>query len=72
MCVVALANTDLSCVSRSFSEMWCMPRSVKYLESGIVNVKGIVDKTFKLEQFGEALDAIRNKSCIKAAIVFDD
>ena len=51
--------------------MWCLPRSVKYLESGTIKVKGIVDKTFKLEQFGEALDAIRNKTCIKAAIVFD-
>lgn len=48
-----------------------MGRSVKYLESGKVNVQGIVDKTFKLEQFGEALDAVRNKTCIKAAIVFD-
>jgi hypothetical protein len=24
-----------------------------------------------LEEFGEALDAVRNKTCIKAAIVFD-
>lgn len=57
--------------SRSFSEMWCVGRSVKYLESRKVDVRGIVDKTFKLEQFGEALDAVRNKTCIKAAIIFD-
>ncbi|TID27365.1 putative sorbitol dehydrogenase [Venturia nashicola] len=55
----------------SFSEMWCVGRSVKYLESRKVDVRGIVDKTFRLEQFGEALDAVRNKTCIKAAIVFD-
>jgi D-arabinitol dehydrogenase (NADP+) len=58
-------------LSRSFSEMWCVGRSVKYLESGKVNVKGIVDQTFPLERFGDALDAVRNKKCIKAAIVFD-
>lgn len=56
----------------SFSEMWCVGRSVKYLESRKVDVRGIVDKTFKLEEFGQALDAVRNKTCIKAAIVFDD
>ncbi|QDS67452.1 hypothetical protein FKW77_000602 [Venturia effusa] len=55
----------------SFSEMWCVGRSVKYLESRKVDVRGIVDKTFRLEQFGEALDAVRNKTCIKAAIIFD-
>jgi D-arabinitol dehydrogenase (NADP+) len=47
-------------------------RSVRYLESRMVDVRGIVDKTFRLEDFGKALDAIRNKGCIKAAIVFDD
>ncbi|KAH9990377.1 putative sorbitol dehydrogenase [Xylariaceae sp. FL0662B] len=55
----------------SFSEMWCMPRSVKYLESGVVKTQGIVDATFTLEQFGEALEAIRDKKCIKAAILYD-
>lgn len=51
--------------------MWCMPRSVKYLESRQVDVRGIVDRTFTLEEFGQALDAVRNKECVKAAIVFD-
>lgn len=56
----------------SFSEMWCVGRSVRYLESRKVDVRGIVDKTFRLDQFGEALDAVRNKTCIKAAIVFEE
>ncbi len=30
-----------------------------------------MNKVFKLEQYGEALEAIKNKSAIKAAIVFD-
>lgn len=51
--------------------MYCMPRAVNYLESGVVKVNGIVDAKFRLEQFGEALDAIKNKKCIKAAIMFD-
>ncbi|KAF9872892.1 hypothetical protein CkaCkLH20_09755 [Colletotrichum karsti] len=55
----------------SFSQMYCLQRSVDYLEAGKVRVDGIVDKTFKLEQFGEALDAIRKKQCIKACIVMD-
>jgi D-arabinitol dehydrogenase (NADP+) len=28
--------------------------------------------TFKLEQWGECMEAIKNKTAIKAAIVFDD
>ena len=51
--------------------MYCMQKSVDYLESGKVKVDGIVDKTFKLEEYGEALEAIRNKKCIKACIVMD-
>lgn len=46
--------------------------TIDYLDSGKVKTKGIVNKTFKLEQFGEALESIKNKSAIKAAIVFDD
>ena len=56
----------------SFSEMWCVGRSVRYLESRKVDVRGIVDRTFRLEEFGDALEAVRTKACIKAAIVFDD
>lgn len=47
------------------------PATIEYLDSGKIKTKGIVNKTFKLEQFQEALDSIKNKSAIKAAIVFD-
>jgi D-arabinitol dehydrogenase (NADP+) len=40
-------------------------------DSGKVKVKGIVNKTFKLEEWAECLEAMKNKSAIKAAIVFD-
>lgn len=46
-------------------------QTVDYLDNGKIKTKGIVNKTFKLEQFGEALESIKNKSAIKAAIVFD-
>ena len=50
--------------------MWCLPRAVEYIESGKVDVKGIVTHKYSLEQFGEALEAIREKKCIKAAVMF--
>lgn len=45
--------------------------TIDYLDSGKVKTKGIVNKVFKLEDFGKALDSIRDKSAIKAAIVFE-
>lgn len=45
--------------------------TIDYLDSGKIKTKGIVNKSFKLEEFGEALESIRNKSAIKAAIVFE-
>lgn len=45
---------------------------MKYLESRKVDVRGIVTHTFLLEDFGKALEAVRTKSVIKAAIVFND
>lgn len=56
----------------SFSETYMFPATIDYLDSGKVKTAGIVNKTFKLEQYGEALEAIKNKSAIKASIVFDD
>ncbi len=47
------------------------PATVDYLDSGKVKTKGIVNKVFKLEQWGEALQSIRDKSAIKAVIAFD-
>ncbi|KAI0008487.1 GroES-like protein [Xylariaceae sp. FL0662B] len=55
----------------SFSETYMFPSTVDYLDSGKVKTKGIVNKVFKLEQWAEALESIRNKSAIKAVIVFD-
>jgi D-arabinitol dehydrogenase (NADP+) len=56
----------------SFSETYMFPAAIDYLDSGKVKVEGIVNKTYKLEQWGECLEAMKNKSAIKAAIVFED
>ena len=48
------------------------PNAIDYLDSGKVKVQGIVNKTFKLEQWAECMESLKNKSAIKAAIVFDD
>lgn len=45
--------------------------ALAYLDSGKVKVKGIVNKTFTIDQWDECLEAMRNKSAIKAAIVFE-
>jgi len=55
----------------SFSETYMFPAALDYLDSGKVKVEGIVNKTYRLEQWGECLEAMKNKSAIKAAIVFD-
>lgn len=51
--------------------MYCLPRAVRYLESGKVDVTGIVTHTFPLEKFGEALQVIRDKKCVKATIMME-
>lgn len=53
----------------SFSEMNKFPAAIDYLDSGKVKVKGIVNKVFKIEEWEQCLEAMRNKSAIKAAIV---
>ncbi|ODQ50376.1 alcohol dehydrogenase [Saitoella complicata NRRL Y-17804] len=55
----------------SFSETYCFPAAIDYLDSGKVRVEGIVNKQFKIEQWQECLDSMKNKSAIKAAIVFE-
>ncbi|WEW58322.1 L-threonine dehydrogenase [Emydomyces testavorans] len=55
----------------SFSETYKFPAAIDYLDSGKVKVDGIINKTFRIEQWAECLEAMKNKSAIKAAIVFD-
>jgi D-arabinitol dehydrogenase (NADP+) len=55
----------------SFSEVYKFPAAIDYLDTGKVKVNGIVNKVFKIEEWEQCLESMRNKSAIKAAIVFD-
>jgi D-arabinitol dehydrogenase (NADP+) len=54
----------------SFSETYKFPAAIDYLDKGKVKVAGI-NKTFKIDEWEQCLEAMMNKSAIKAAIVFD-
>jgi D-arabinitol dehydrogenase (NADP+) len=55
----------------SFSEVYKFPAAIDYLDTGKVKVNGIVNKVFRIEEWEQCLESMRNKSAIKAAIVFD-
>ncbi|KAL2846907.1 chaperonin 10-like protein [Aspergillus pseudoustus] len=55
----------------SFSQVHKFPTAIDYLDSSQVTVDGIVNKTFRIEEWTQCLEAVRNKTVIKAAIVFD-
>jgi len=52
----------------SFSQTYCFPRAVAYLESGKINVKGMVTDVFKLEEYQAALDKMNSRQCLKIVI----
>jgi len=55
----------------SWKEVYTFPAVVNYLYRGKIKVDGIVNKVFKFEQWEECLESMRNKTVIKAAIIFD-
>ncbi|KAL0958168.1 hypothetical protein HGRIS_000331 [Hohenbuehelia grisea] len=52
----------------SFSQTYCFPRAVAYLDSGKVNVKGMVTDTFSLEGYQDALDKMHSRGAVKICI----
>ena len=52
----------------SFSQTYCFPRAVAYLDSGKVNVKGMVTDVYKLEDYQSALDKMNSRGALKIAI----
>ncbi|CAA7268376.1 unnamed protein product [Cyclocybe aegerita] len=52
----------------SFSQTFCFPRAVAYLDSGKINVKGMVTDIFKLEDYQAALDKMNSRTALKIAI----
>jgi len=52
----------------SFSQTFCFPRAVAYLDSGKIKTNGMITDIFKLEQFQEALDKMSSRGALKIAI----
>ncbi|KZO98605.1 NADP+-dependent D-mannitol dehydrogenase [Calocera viscosa TUFC12733] len=52
----------------SFSQTYCFPRAVAYLDSGKINVKGMVTDVYTIEQYQDALDKMASRQCLKIAI----
>lgn len=52
----------------SFSQTYCFPRAVAYLDSGKVKVKGMVTDVYKLEEYQQALDKMNSRGAVKIAI----
>jgi len=56
-------------IKGSFAQTHCFDRALLYLESGRIEVKGIVTQEFALAEYGAALDALRSRQGIKSMIV---
>jgi len=52
----------------SFSQTFCFPRAVHYLDSGKIKVTGMVTDVFKLEDYQKALDKMNSRGALKIAI----
>lgn len=52
----------------SFSQTFCFPRAVAYLDSGKVKLKGMVTDVYKLEDYQQALDKMSSRGALKIAI----
>jgi D-arabinitol dehydrogenase (NADP+) len=52
----------------SFSQSYCFPRAVAYLDSGKVRTDGMVTDVFKLEDYQAALDKMNSRKALKIAI----
>lgn len=55
----------------SFCSMQHMPQVLEYVGSGRLRLGGIVDRTFRVEEWGECMGVVGRGECVKAAIVFD-
>ncbi|KAJ4993441.1 D-arabinitol dehydrogenase 1 [Stagonosporopsis vannaccii] len=58
-------------VLASFCSMQHLPQVLEYVRSGRLRLAGVVDREYRVEEWGECLEAVRRGECVKAAIVFD-
>ncbi|KZP25760.1 GroES-like protein [Athelia psychrophila] len=52
----------------SFCQAHCFPRAVAYLDSGKINVKGMVTNVYKIEQYHEALEKMSSRQALKIVV----
>ncbi|KAF8899755.1 chaperonin 10-like protein [Gymnopilus junonius] len=52
----------------SFSQTYCFPRAVAYLDSGKINLKGMVTDVFKLDHYQAALDKMNSRGALKIVV----
>jgi len=52
----------------SFSQAYCFPRAVAYLDSGKIRLKGMVTDVFSLSDYQLALDKMSSRGALKIAI----
>ena len=55
----------------SFCSMSHIPHVLEYVNAGRLKLGGIANKTYRVEEWGECLEAVRKQEVVKAAIVFD-
>lgn len=55
----------------SFCSMGHIPHVMEYVKTGRLKLDGVVNKTFRIEEWEECLEVVRKQEVVKAAIVFD-
>lgn len=56
-------------IKGAFSQTNCVVRATKLLKAGRISGDGIITHKFSLDQYGEALDALRDSECLKAVVL---
>ncbi|KAJ3552353.1 hypothetical protein NM688_g4195 [Phlebia brevispora] len=52
----------------SFAQTHCFPRSVAYLDSGKIKVKGMITDVFTIHEYQKALDKMNSRNAVKIAV----
>jgi D-arabinitol dehydrogenase (NADP+) len=52
----------------SFSQTFCFPRAIAYLDGKKISVKGMVTDIFKLDEYQDALDKMRSRTSLKIVV----
>jgi D-arabinitol dehydrogenase (NADP+) len=52
----------------SFSQTYCFPRAVAYLDSGKIRTDGMVTNVYSIEEYQKALDKMASRQALKIAV----